>query len=438
MKQHLRVQVLVFAAFFSVSTMPARADAASIDDSIAAVAPAVLEWRRDFHRNPELSNREFRTSKIVAAHLRKLGLEVRTGIAHTGVVGILRGGQAGPVIGLRADMDALPVIEQTDLPFRSLAKAEYRGDTVGVMHACGHDVHTAVLMGVAQVLAAARADLPGTVMFVFQPAEEGAPVGEQGGASLMIKEGLFADIKPEAMFGLHVMANLPAGLIGYRAGPFMAASDFFSINVRGRQTHGARPWGGVDPIVTSAQIINALQTIVSRQIDITENPAIVTIGAIKGGVRYNIVPDEVEMLGTLRTFTGEQRKDILERMERIAQNVALANGATATLTVNPGNNPVTYNNPELTERILPSLRAVAGADQVKGLSLITGAEDFAYYAKEIPSVFFFVGVTPRDQNPLAAPSNHSPLFFVDESAIPVATRALTRVALDYLRGGATH
>jgi len=280
---------------------------ARLDAAISKLEPRVIEWRRDFHQNPELSNREFRTSKIVAEHLKKLGLEVQTGVAKTGVVGVLRGGKPGPTIALRADMDGLPVIEQNELPFRSRVTTTYRNETVGVMHACGHDVHTSVLMGIAEAFAGLKAELPGTVVFFFQPAEEGAPVGEEGGASLMIKEGVLEKYRPEAVFGLHVFANMPSGMVGYRGGPLMAGSDSYRIVVKGRQTHGARPWSGVDPIVVSAQIVNALQTVVSRQVDITANPAIVTVGAIKGGIRHNIIPDEVEMVGTIRTFDPQQR-----------------------------------------------------------------------------------------------------------------------------------
>jgi len=415
---------------------PAQELNARVDASLAKLEPRVLEWRRDFHQNPELSNREVRTSKIVAEHLKKLGLEVQTGVAKTGVVGVLKGGRPGPTIALRADMDALPVVEQTDVPFRSRVTTTYRNETVGVMHACGHDAHTAILMGIAEAFAANRAELPGTVVFLFQPAEEGAPVGEEGGASLMIKEGVLERHRPEAVFGLHVFANMPTGMIGYRGGPLMAGSDSYRIVVKGRQTHGARPWGGIDPIVVSAQIVNALQTVVSRQVDITANPAVVTVGAIKGGIRFNIVPDEVEMLGTIRTFDPQQRTNILANIERMVTNIAEASGATATFEIQPGSNPVVRNDPALTERVLPSLRRAAGTANVRPVPLVTGAEDFAFFAEKVPSFFFFVGVTPRDQNPLSAASNHSPLFYVDEASIPIASRAFGQLALDYLTSSA--
>ncbi|NBU24829.1 MAG: amidohydrolase [Gammaproteobacteria bacterium] len=425
----------------AIAAAPTRAVAddalnAKVDAALAAGQQRMIGWRRDIHQNPELSNREFRTSKIVAEHLKKLGLEVQTGVAKTGVVGVLKGGKPGPTIALRADMDALPVSEQTDVPFRSRATDAYRGETVGVMHACGHDSHTAMLMGLAEAFAAVRADLPGTVVFLFQPAEEGAPAGEEGGAALMIKEGALERNRPEAVFGLHVFAGMPSGMIGYRGGPLMAGSDSYRILVKGRQTHGARPWSGVDPVVVSAQIVNALQTVVSRQTDITANPAVVTVGVVKGGVRFNIVPDEVEMLGTIRTFDPKQRAAIMASIDRIVTNTAEASGATATFTLDAHSNPVVRNDPALTERVLPSLRAVAGEGNVKPVPLMTGSEDFAYFAEKVPSFFFFVGVTPRDQNMLTAPSNHSPLFYVDESALPTAQRAFARVALDYLAGGA--
>lgn len=427
------------ATAIACGALPATAQElnARVDASLAKLEPRVLEWRRDFHQNPELSNREVRTSKIVAEHLKKLGLEVQTGVAKTGVVGVLKGGRPGPTIALRADMDALPVVEQTDVPFRSRVTTTYRNETVGVMHACGHDAHTAILMGIAEAFAANRAELPGTVVFLFQPAEEGAPAGEEGGASLMIKEGVLERHRPEAVFGLHVFANAPTGMIGYRGGPLMAGSDSYRIVVKGRQTHGARPWGGIDPIVVSAQIVNALQTVVSRQVDITANPAVVTVGAIKGGIRHNIVPDEVEMIGTIRTFDPQQRAGIVGNIGRMVTNIAAASGATATFELDPGSNPVVRNDPALTERVLPSLRRVAGAANVRAVPLVTGAEDFAFFAEKVPSFFFFVGVTPRNQNMLTAASNHSPLFYIDEQAIPLASRAFANLALDYLAGGKT-
>ena len=413
----------------------ARADA---DQSLAlseAVNAKVLAWRRDIHEHPELGNREFRTSKLVATHLRSLGLEVKTGVAHTGVVAILHGGKPGPRIALRADMDALPVKEQNGLPFASKQTAVFRGETVGVMHACGHDSHTAMLMGVAQALASIKATLPGEVMFIFQPAEEGPPDGETGGASQMLAEGLFADFKPEAVFGLHVMSTLNAGQIGYRAGPAMAASDRFHIVVKGRQTHGSRPWGGVDPILAAADLINSAQSIVSRRLDITKQPAVLSFGAIKGGIRYNIIPDEVDLIGTIRTFDPDMRQQTFDQLKSVSEHVAAAHGATVVTEIpDTQGNPVTFNDPALSARALPSLQRAAGAENVHEVPLITGAEDFTYYAKQVPGFFFFVGATPVGQDAASAPSNHSPQFFLDESALPLGTRAMLQVSLDYLNG----
>jgi len=430
----------VFSSALMLCVTAAGPAAADVSDAALAAAanaamPQVITWRRDFHQNPELSNREVRTSKIVAEELRRMGLEVRTGIAHTGVVGILKGGKPGPTVALRADMDALPVTEQVDLPFKSTATAEYRGEKVGVMHACGHDGHTAILLGAAKVLAGIRAQLPGTVMFVFQPAEEGAPDGERGGASLMLDEGLFATTKPDAMFGLHLWAGLNTGVIGYREGSFMAASDRFKLVIKGRQTHGSRPWGGVDPIVTAAQIVMSLQTIVSRQVDITRYPAVVSVGAIKGGIRNNIIPDSVEMVGTFRTFDPSVRAQVIESIKRISSDVAASQGATTEFELGGDPNPVVVNDAALTARAVASLQRVSGPDNVKVIPFVTGSEDYAYYGKTVPSFFYFVGVTPAGQDALAAPSNHSPLFFVDEGSLPVALKTLVGATVDYLQQG---
>ena len=411
-------------------------DRARLGELTAAELPKVIAWRRDIHEHPELGNRETRTAKLVADHLRQLGLEVQTGVAHTGVVALLKGGRPGPTIAVRADMDALPVTEKTDVPFRSHVTTTYRGETVGVMHACGHDSHTAMLMGLAEELTSLRATLPGSVLFIFQPAEEGAPEGEEGGAELMLQEGLFEKYRPQVVFGMHVWAGLAVGDIGYRAGPLMAASDAFTIRVRGRQSHGARPWQAIDPIVTSAQIVNALQTVVSRDVDLTANPAVVSVGAIRGGIRNNIIPAEVEMIGTIRTFSDAQRAGIIDNMKRIIEHTAAANGATAEFTLAPRPPPVTYNDPALTRRILPSLQQVAGAAHVKEVDVITAAEDFAFFARAVPGVYFFIGVTPPDQDPAAAPSNHSDYFYLDERGIPIGLRAMTQVVVDYLQSPA--
>jgi amidohydrolase len=419
-------------ALIAGTASAASIDQAKLDELTRAVEPRVIEWRRDIHQHPELSNREVRTAKLVADHLKRLGLEVRTGIAHTGVTAYLQGGLPGPTIALRADMDALPVTEKVDVPFKSTATSTYRGQPVGVMHACGHDVHTAVLMGVAQTLTAMRAQLPGNVLFIFQPAEEGAPEGEEGGAPLMLTEGVFDKHPPRAVFALHVQAEMRVGEISVRAGPFMAASDSWRIDVLGKQSHGARPWQGIDPIVTSAQIINGLQTVVSRQVDITLNPAVLTVGAVNAGVRYNIVPDRAELIGTIRTFDTKQREAMIAHIQRMVESTATANGATATFKIEPGSNPVLFNDPELTEKMVPTLMRVAGEGHMRLSPLITGAEDFAFFAQKVPSMYFRVGVTPADRDPETAPSNHSDYFYVDEKAIPIAMRALTQVTVDYL------
>ena len=417
----------------AAGTAQAGVTAAELDAAVAALEPRAVEWRRDFHRHPELANREVRTSGKVAEHLRALGLEVRTGMAHTGVVAVIEGGRPGPTILLRADMDALPVTEKTDVPFRSTATGEFRGRVVGVMHACGHDAHTAILMGVAEILVKLRDRLPGKIVLVFQPAEEGVPEGERGGAPLMLEEGLLEIAKPEAAFSLHVGSSLNTGTVAIRPGPLMAGSDFFRIVVTGRQSHGSRPWQGVDAIVSAAQIVNALQAIVSRQVDITELPAVVSIGAINGGVRHNIIAESVEMLGTIRTFSPGMRQDIIDRMGRTVTSVAAATGANARLEMMPAPNPVLVNDPALTARVTDSLRSVLGADAVKTSGLLTVAEDFAHIAAAVPSAYYWVGITPPSQDAKSAPDNHSDLFFVDEAGISVGMRTLLRVAVDYLQ-----
>jgi amidohydrolase len=402
---------------------------AEVDRRTTLVADKVVAWRRDIHAHPELSNREVRTAQLVAEHLRSLGLEVKTGVAHTGVVAVLRGGRPGPVVALRADMDALPVTEEVDLPFASKVRTTYNGQDVGVMHACGHDNHVAILMGVAEVLAGMRARLPGTVKFIFQPAEEGPPRGEGGGAEMMIAEGALDNPKPSAIFGLHVFPY-PTGEIRYRPGGAMASSDAVRIVVRGRQTHGAMPWAGVDPVVVAAQIVIGLQTIASRQVDVTKAPAIVTIGAINGGVRNNIIPDSVVMIGTIRTFDSGVQRDVHERVRRTAEAIASSAGATAAVTIDLGA-PVTYNDPALTERMLPTLRRVASGAVVLNAAQTT-AEDFSRYQQRIPGLFVFLGVTPPGTDPRTAAPNHSPRFFADEAALPVGVRTLAHLAVDYL------
>lgn len=409
------------------------AHAADTTQLVQGELAQVTAWRRDIHQHPELSNRETRTSALVAAQLKKLGLEVHTGIAHTGVVGILKGGRPGPKLAIRADMDALPVTEEVDLPFASRAKGEYRGKPTGVMHACGHDAHTAMLLGLATVLAGMRKDLPGEVMFVFQPAEEGAPAGEQGGASLMLKEGVFRDFKPGAMFGMHVVSALNVGKVAVRPGPTMAGSDWFRLTVHGRQTHGAMPWNGVDPIVTAAQIIGSAQTIVSRRLDISELPAVLSFGIVEGGARYNIVPDKVELQGTLRTFDAGMRQQAIDNLKAIAGHVAEANGATVETQIPVGDsNPVLVNDPALAARVRASIGKAIGADHVIEARPWMASEDFAYFAQEVPSVYFFVGATPAGQDASKAPANHSPKFFLDEGALKVGMASMLQATLDYL------
>jgi amidohydrolase len=413
---------------------PAHAAAASAQ-GIAPLLPRITARRRDQHHHPELGNRELRTSKLVADELRKLGLEVRTGVARTGVTAILRGGKPGPKLAIRADMDALPVTEQVDLPFASKAKGEYLGKTVGVMHACGHDAHTAMLLGIATALASMRRDLPGEVMFVFQPAEEGAPAGEEGGAPLMVKDGVFKDFRPDAVFGMHVVSGYAVGNIALRAGGEMASSDTFRITVHGRQSHGAMPWKGVDAIVTAAEIVTNAQTIVSRQLDIGKNPAVVTFGVFQGGQRFNIVSDAAHLEGTVRTFDEGMRKQALASLRNVAEHVAAANGATIDAEIPaPGSNPVNYNDPALSARVRTSLETALGKEHVEEAARWTASEDFPHLGASVPapSVYFFVGSTPLGQDPASAPTNHSPKFFLDEGALSVGSRAMLQAALDYL------
>ncbi|MDW7692619.1 amidohydrolase [Flammeovirgaceae bacterium SG7u.111] len=391
----------------------------------------LVEWRRDFHENPELSNREFKTAEKVAKHLTDLGLEVKTGIAHTGVVGVLKGGKPGPVVGLRADMDALPVVERVDIPFASKVKGEYEGREVGVMHACGHDSHIAILMGTAEVLSKVKKDLKGTVVFIFQPAEEGAPSGEEGGAKLMVKEGVIKDYGIEAVFGLHINSQTEAGKIGYKPGGTMASANRFTITVKGKQVHGAYPWSGIDPIVTSSQIIMGLQTIVSRSSELTNEAAVVSIGHIDGGVRNNIIPEEVKLDGTFRALDENMRLKIVEKINLIATNIAESAGATAEVHIHEGY-PVTFNDPELTNTMAPSLVEAAGEENVFLRKAVTGAEDFSFFAKEVPGLFFFLGGMPVGMNPKDAAPHHTPDFYLDESGFSVGVKAFSFLTLDYM------
>jgi amidohydrolase len=404
---------------------------AELNTRAKAIEHKVIAWRRDLHQHPELSNREVRTASVVAEHLKALGLEVKTGVAKTGVVAMLNGGKPGPVIALRADMDALPVTEQVDVPFASKVRSMYNGQEVGVMHACGHDAHTAILMGVAEVLASVKDRLPGSVKFIFQPAEEGAPEGEEGGAELMLKEGVFENPRPEAIVGLHVFAGMESGKISWRSGPTMAAVDFLRILIKGKQTHGAKPWGGVDPIVVGSQVVTGLQTIASRQLDVTKEPSIITVGTFHGGVRNNIIPDSVEMTGTIRSFDESMRADIHERIKRTSELIAQSGGGSAVVNIRK-QYPVTVNHARLTDHLAPTLRRVAGGDNVFTANKQTGAEDFSFYQQRIPGFFYFLGVTPKNYDMSKFGANHSPLFYVDESVLVLGVQSLANIAADYL------
>ena len=417
-------------------TITASSLAAAIDAAAPALEAAVIAWRRDLHQHPELGNREFRTAAVVADHLRALELDdVRTGVAHTGVVGVLKGALPGPVVALRADMDGLPVTEEVDIPFASKARGQWNGEDVGVMHACGHDCHVAILMGVAQVLAGLRAQLRGTVKFIFQPAEEMPPEGEDGGAKMMIAEGALEKPTPKVIFGLHVTSRLPTGVVGYRPGPTMASSDKLKITVQGRQTHGAAPWMGVDPIVTAAQVVLGLQTVVSRTIDLTEEPAVVTIGAIRGGVRENIIPDSVEMRGTIRTFNEVMRDEIHERVTTLAEAVSRGSRAGCQVCITK-NYPVTINDPALTEAMLPTMKRVAGENGLMLVPKVTGSEDFSFFQRVVPGLFVFLGITPEGTDPRKAAPNHSPRFYVDEAGLLLGVRTLAHLTCDYLEAQA--
>lgn len=403
----------------------------SLDEAAKGVLPKVVKWRRDLHAHPELGNQEVWTSAFVAEQLRAMGYEVSAGIARTGVLGLLRGGKPGPVVALRSDMDALPVSEETGLPFASKERGRFNGKEVGLMHACGHDFHMSMLLGAAEVLAGIRANLPGTVKVIFQPAEEGVP-GEPGGAQVMVKEGVLENPKVDAVFGLHVgITPLEAGAITFRPKGLMAGGDTYSLIVKGRQTHGAMPWAGVDPIVVASQIVLGLQTIVSRQIDLTTAPAVVTVGTIEGGTRHNIVPDQVRMTGTIRTFDPQMRAQILARVKRTAESIAAAAGATAELKLEEGY-PVTWNDPALTERMIPTLKRVAAGTFNTNAQPTTTSEDFSFYGQRVPALFFFLGAASKGSDPLAWAANHSPRFNPDEAALITGVRALASLAVDYL------
>jgi len=421
-------KILILLVFVVIGIQAQNSKSVKLIDQIE---PQVIEWRRYFHEHPELSNREFETSKIIAKHLRKLGMEVQTNVAHTGVVGILKGGNPGPVVALRADIDGLPVTERVNIPFASKVKSTYNGIETGVMHACGHDTHTAMLMGTAEVLSKMKKDLRGTVKFIFQPAEEGAPEGEEGGAALMVKEGVLKNPDVDVIFGLHIGAGIDVGKITYKPGGTMAAAQRFVIKVHGKQTHGSRPWGGVDPIVISAQIINGLQSIISRDMDLTKEAAVISVGLIRGGVRNNIIPEEVEMIGTIRTLDPKMQKKLNEMMIFRVKSIAKSYGGSADITISKGL-PITYNDPALTAKMLPSLQKSAGKENVIQINAITGAEDFSFYQKEIPGLYFFIGGKPLNVKPKDAPSHHTPDFYIDESGLKLGVISMVNLTLDYM------
>jgi amidohydrolase len=402
---------------------------ASLDAAIKKLEPKTLAWRRDIHQNPELGNREFRTSKLIAAHLRSLGIEVKEGVAKTGVVGILRGAKPGPVVGLRADIDALPVTERVAIPFASKAKATYNGQEVGVMHACGHDTHTAMLMTAAEILSGMKNELSGTVKFIFQPAEEGAPEGEEGGAALMIKEGVLENPKVDAMFGLHINAQTPVGQIKYREQGMMAASDWFTIKIKGKQSHGAQPWMGIDPVIIGAQIVNGLQAIVSRQMELTKNAVVISTTIFKGGVRENIIPEEATIGGTIRTLDKGMQKEVWERIERTAKNIAEASGAIAEVKID-SKTSVTYNNPQLTQMMLPTLQRVTNNNAII-MDAVMGAEDFSFFGEKVPSLYLYVGGMPAGKDPKTTAAHHTPDFFIDEAGMQTGIKALVQMVIDY-------
>ncbi|SHO61561.1 amidohydrolase [Algoriphagus zhangzhouensis] len=421
-------KLLYLLVFISLTAQAQTKLRSKIDEKANSIEAKVIDWRRDFHQHPELGNQETRTAKIVADHLRSLGMEVTEGVAVTGVIGTLKGGKPGPTVALRADMDALPVTERNDLPFKSINTATYNGQETGVMHACGHDSHVAILMGAAEVLASMKDNLEGTVKFIFQPAEEGVSEAEIFGAEQMVQEGVLDDV--DAIFGLHIWSQVEAGKIGYRSGPFMAAVDGLNVVVKGTQAHGASPWSGVDPIVTSSQIVMGLQTILSRNVNITQNPAVVTIGAIHGGIRHNIIPEKVEMIGTIRTFGVKQQELVHRRIKEVISNIAKSAGAEAEIDLSYGY-PSTINDPQLTSKMLSSMESAAGKENVFIMDPQTGAEDFSFFQKEIPGLFIFLGGMKKGGDPLTTPSHHTPDFFIDESGFTLGVKTLSYFVVDY-------
>ncbi|WP_299162642.1 amidohydrolase [uncultured Eudoraea sp.] len=422
MKKLILITVLLFG---SISIAQER----NLTNDYNLVEKKVIEWRREIHQNPELSNREFKTAEKIAAHLNSLGIAVQTGVAHTGVVGILKGNQPGKVVALRADIDALPVTERNNLEFKSTVSSEFLGEQVGVMHACGHDTHTAILMGVAEVLSKNKDKIKGTVKFIFQPAEEGAPPGEEGGALLMVKEGVLKNPDVDAIFGLHIKSEIPVGVIRYKSGGTMAAAQRFVINVKGKQSHGSQPWLGIDPILISAKIIDGLQTIISREADLTNEAAVISVGKIKSGVRFNIIPESAEMIGTIRTLDYDMQKMINQRMEEMVPAIAKAYGGDATIDIQ-STTAITYNNPELVIQMLPTMKRVAGQENIQTQKAITGAEDFSYFQQKVPGFFFFLGgMTPGSSESFP---HHTPDFLIDDSGLLLGVKTLTEMSLDYL------
>jgi amidohydrolase len=415
--------------------LSAQSDIAKLKEKAAVAAdkiePRCIAWRRDFHQNPELGNNEFRTSKIIAEHLKRLGLEVKEGVAKTGVVGILKGAKPGPCIALRADIDGLPITERADIPFASKQKTMYSGQQVGVMHACGHDTHTAMLMSVAEILSGMKNEIKGTIKFIFQPAEEGPPEGEEGGAELMVKEGVMENPKVDVIFGLHIESDIEVGRIEYKPGAFMAAADWFSIKVKGKGSHGSQPWKGIDPIQVAAQIIDGLQNIVSRQMELTKAPVVITVGKIHGGVRQNIIPEDCQLDGTIRTLDSAMQKEVHQRIRWTAAKIAEASGATAEVSFS-GKTLVTYNNPELVKKMIPSLESAAGTGNVKERNWVTGAEDFSYYGTKAPAFFFYLGGMPKGKDPKTAPPHHTADFYVDESGMKTGIKAFCDLVFDYM------
>ena len=431
------MKILLIATFFLVlnTQLFAQKEIAKLKEKISVATDNIeskcIAWRKQVHQYPELGNREFKTSKLIAEHLKKLGLEVTEGVAKTGVVGVLRGDKPGPCIALRADIDALPIVEKVNVPFASKEKSNYNGQEVGVMHACGHDTHVAMLMSVAEVLSGIKTEIKGTIKFIFQPSEEGPPEGEEGGAALMVKEGVMDNPKVDVIFGLHIESNIEVGQIQYKSGAFMASSDWFHIVVKGKGSHGSQPWLGIDPIAISAQIIEGLQTIVSRQSELTKAPVVITVGKIHSGVRSNIIPDECVMDGTIRTLDSKMQEDVHARIKHTATTIAEAGGATADVSIDT-KTLVTYNTPELVRQMIPSLQAAAGTNNVTERNWVTGAEDFSYYGTKAPSFFFYLGGMPKGNDPEKAPPHHTAGFFVDDAGMKTGIKAFCHLVIDYM------